>query len=391
MRLRTFLEEGAAVSADLCCWLATLLEHDLLPPVPRTGSGAAGEILPLAHAWGHLAGVGPLADAAAALSPPRLGPKEGIALLAGVPIATATALLRAADARRLLLQWTVAAAATIVLGEAPRDPYDAAVARGDAELAHVLTRLRSLAGPPAQPRHLQAPVSFRVVGPVLAHLAREADRLAATGERGLVAVGDSPAFLETATGLRFVGTAGFHGLAEAAAFDGLRTAVVHAAAVAAARIHRMLESPVTGLPAQLSADPGPQAGLTPVHKRAVAAVHEVAGWPATPVAPAETSSGQEDVQTFALVAAERLRLALEAAEQVLACELLTAHQARQLAPDRLDGAPDGLVALLDEVAKVLPPGVADRPWGEDIEQLLTLLRSGWAAPHPVPGAGHAGG
>jgi hypothetical protein len=41
------------------------------------------------------------------------------------------------------------------------------------------------------------------------------------------------------------------------------------------------------------------------------------------------------------------------------------------------------VVLLDEVAKVLPPGVADRPWGEDVEQLLALLRSGWAQPEPA--------
>ena len=64
----------------------------------------------------------------------------------------------------------------------------------------------------------------------------------------------------------------------------------------------------------------------------------MAGWPATYVSPIETSNGQEDVQTFALEAAERLRLALDAAEQVLACELLALHQARLLAPDRMAAA-----------------------------------------------------
>jgi histidine ammonia-lyase len=158
--------------------------------------------------------------------------------------------------------------------------------------------------------------------------------------------------------------------------------VVHAAAVGAARLHRLLDPGVTGLPAQLSADPGPQAGLTPVHKRAVAVVHEVAGWPATHVSPMETSNGQEDVQTFALEAAERLRLALDAAEQVLACELLAVHQARLLAPERMVAARGDLPALLDQVADVLPPGVEDRPWGEDVERLRALLRSGWAPSSP---------
>jgi histidine ammonia-lyase len=394
VRLRTFLAGDAAVSADLCSWLATMLTNDVVPAVPRTGSGAAGEILPLAHAWGHLAGGGRVLDADGAavpaaavverLSPPRLGPKEGIALLAGVPTATALAVLRAADVDRLITQTTAVAAAGIVLVGVSRDPYLPAVARGDDELAESLTRLREYVGALRAPQHLQAPVSFRVAGPVLAHLRREVARLHRVADRALGAVTDSPAYLPTEDGERFVGTSGFHGLDQAAAFDSVRAAVVHAAAVGTARLHRLLDPDVTGLPAQLSADPGPQAGLSPVHKRAVAVVHDVAGWPATHVSPVETSNGQEDVQTFALEAADRLRLALDAAEQVLACELLALHQARQLAPERMAASGGGLTALLDEVAAVLPPGVDDRPWGEDVERLRELLRSGWALDRSSP-------
>ncbi|GAA4707152.1 aromatic amino acid lyase [Nocardioides conyzicola] len=377
VRLRMFLAGDAAVSAGLCSWLVTLLDHDALPDVPRTGSGAAGEILPLAHAWGHLAGVGRPLDTGGA-EPPRLGPKEGIALLAGVPTATALAALRGTDLDRLVAQTTVVAAAGIVLLGASRDPYLPAVARGDAELAAVLAGLGEYVGPLAEPRHLQAPVSVRVAGPVLAHLRREEARLGDVVDRALAAVADSPAYLSTEDGERFVGTPSFHGLDHAAGFDAARAAVVHAAAVGAARLHRLLDPAVTGLPAQLSADPGPQAGLTPVHKRAVAVVHEVAGWPATHVSPMETSNGQEDVQTFALEAAERLRLALEAAETVLACELLALHQARLLAPERMGAARGDLSLLLDQVSEVLPAGIEDRPWGEDVERLRELLRSGWA-------------
>lgn len=385
VRLRTFLQGDAGVSAGLCAHLADLLNHDLVPSVPRTGSGAAGEILPLAHAWGHLAGVGPFAgvlEGLDGLEVPRLGAKEGIALLAGVPTATALALLRARDLERLVRQSIVVAAAQVVLLQVSRDPYDAAVARGDDDLAVVLARVRELAGPArTPPRHLQAPVSFRVVGPVLAHLVREARRLHETAERQLSTVTDSPAYLPGGGpdgGSRFLGTAGFHGLDLATGMDATRSGVVHAAGCGAARLHRMLDPAVSGLAAQLSADPGPQAGLTPVHKRVVAAVHDVAGWTASTGFPAETSDGQEDVQTFALEAAERLRLALDAAGTVLAGELLAVHQVRTLAPERLDGAHPLLVALLDEVAAVLPAGVADRPWGEDVEALRELLGRGWS-------------
>ena len=388
VRLRTFLEGDAAVSAELCAWLATLLEHDIVPAVPRTGSGSAGEILPLAHAWGHLAGVGRLlerdssaVDAAGALSrlsPPRLGPKEGLALLSGVPTATALAVLRASDLERLVVQWTAVAAGEIALTGSIRDPYRPEVARADPDLAAVLRELMTLAGGEDAPRHLQAPVSLRVVGPVLAHLRRSGASLLAVADRVLGAVTDSPAYLQTAHGPSFVGTAGFHGLDLAAALDAARAASVHAAAVGAARIHRMLDPRITGLPAQLSAEPGPQAGLAPVHKRAVAVVHAVAGWPATTAFPMETSGGQEDVQTFALEAADQLSRAIDAAEQVLACELLAVHQAGQLDPSRAQQLPRPLRELLEQVADVLPRGVVDRPWGEDVERLRRLLRDGWA-------------
>ncbi len=57
-RLRTFLSGDAGVSVELCDWLVEQLDGGVVAAVPRTGSGGAGEIIPLAHAWGQLAGVG---------------------------------------------------------------------------------------------------------------------------------------------------------------------------------------------------------------------------------------------------------------------------------------------------------------------------------------------
>ena len=342
-RLRTFLSGDAGVSVELCDWLVEQLDGGVVAAVPRTGSGGAGEIIPLAHAWGQLAGVGRVlgADGRAGPAPaptpgqPRLGPKEGIALLAGVPVATGLAALRTAETRTLVRQWSLVAAAEIALVGASRDPYSAATARGDSVLEAVLATVRDHAGHEPAPRHVQAPVSYRVVGPVLAHLLRATAALEEAAQRALCGVTDSPAYLATEEGHRFVGTAGFHGLDLAAGADALRLAVVHAAEVGTARLHRLLDPRTSGLPAQLSAEPGPQAGLVVVHKRAVAAVHAASGWGATPIGTTETSLGQEDVQTYGLEAADRLRVAVDAARQVVAAELLAVHQAGLLAPDRL--------------------------------------------------------
>jgi histidine ammonia-lyase len=263
-----------------------------------------------------------------------------------------------------------AAGLSIIAAGASRDPYDQACARGDDILAGVLGRLRALAGAGPPRAALQAPVSFRVAGPVLTQVLRARAALMAATQRALAGVTDSPAFLDG----RFVGTAGFHGIDLAAHCDQLTAALAHACEVSAARLHRLLDSRVTGLPAQLAAAPGPDTGLVTVHKRAAGEIHAMRRLAvATPVGLIETSGGQEDVQSFAWEAAEALRAALRHARVVTACELLAGWQAIALAGGP---APPGSRAVLGWLADVIEPVRGDRPFGEDIERIA-------AAPWPA--------
>jgi histidine ammonia-lyase len=375
VRLRTFLSGDAGVSAALCQRLAEVLGAGLVPAVPRTGVGCAGEIVPLAHAFGPLCGIGRVLGPDGGTRPASgalrehglpafsLGPREGHALLAGVPGATALGIQRLADARALAARMEAAAALSIVAASASRDPYRAECGRGDPLLGQVLGRLRQYIGEPAGPTALQAPVSFRVAGPVFAQLLRAGNGLAGAIGRALSGVTDSPAFL----GGTFVGTAGFHGLDLAAHCDQLTAAAAHAAEVSAARIHRLLDTRVTGLPPQLAARPGPDTGLVTVHKRAAGEVHALRrlALPST-VGLIETSGGQEDVQSFGWEAAESLRLAIRHGHAVTSCELLTAYRAVTLSPHPV---PPGCRALLDSLTDVIGPIEGDRPFGEDIERL----------------------
>ena len=384
-RLLTFLTGDAAVSGALCQRLADFLNHGIVPAVPRTGAGSAGEIMPLAHAFGPVAGLGrvlgpdggarPAREALRnrGLSEFRLGPKEGIALIQGIPGATGLCALRLGEAAALGSLMEAAAALSIAAARAPRDPYRAACARGDDVLAAVLGRLRAAAGEEPSPRSLQAPVSFRVAGPVLTQVARAAAALEAAVRRALTGVTDSPAWLDG----RFTGTAGFHGIDLSAQCDQLTAAFCHAAEVAAARIHRLMDPAVTGLPAQLAREPGPQAGLAPVHKRAAGEVHALRGLAATTAAGLiETSGGQEDAQSFGWEAAEKLRAALRHAHAVTACELLAGYQAAALSGRP---PPPGGRALLDWLAGIIGPIEGDRTFGEDIEH---VIGAGWP---PTPG------
>jgi histidine ammonia-lyase len=409
VRLRTFLSGDAGVSAALCQRLADLLAAGIVPAVPAQAAGSAGEIVPLAHAFGPLAGVGavlagagpaggaqtiPAAAALAqhGLAPFELGPKEGIALLEGVPGATALSLLGGREAATVTAMLEAAAGLSIAVTGAPRDPYLAGCARADDVLGAVLARLRAALGPAGPPpRMLQAPVSFRVAGPVLATLVRARDALGGAVQRALAGVTDSPAFLDG----HFVGTGGFHGIDLAAACDHLTAVLAHAAEVSAARTHRLLDPRVTGLSAQLAPRPGPDAGLVTVHKRAAGEVHALRRL-AVPSAlgTIETSGGQEDVQSFAWGAAQALRAGLRHARLVAACELLTAWQAAALrgwagetgAGETGAGetGAGGARELVRRVSALVAPIDADRPLGPDIEQ---LAGGGWLA---GPGQGVGG-
>jgi histidine ammonia-lyase len=206
-------------------------------------------------------------------------------------------------------------------------------------------------------------VSFRVAGPALAQVTRAARGLDEAVARALGGVTDSPAFLDG----RFVGTAGFHGIDLAAHCDQLTASIAHAAEVSATRTHRLLDPRVTGLAAQLAPRPGPDAGLVAVHKRAAGEVHALRRLtvPAA-IGTIETSTGQEDVQSFAWAAATGLGAALRHARAVAGCELLTAFQAATLAGGPWQGPCGDLLAA---VAGLVAPIDADRPFGLDIQVL----------------------
>ena len=380
-RLRSLLNDDSGVSSQLCRQIVALINADVLPAVPRTGSGSAGEIIGLAHLASPLTGNGEILDAAGSAAPAEaflaaaglpayeLGPKEGIALIEGVPVTTALAILYGHRARTALQQSTVVLAAELALTHAARDSLDPAVHRGDEVLNRVAAQLLEMAGPEQRPQALQPPVSFRVSPQILAHLDRSLSQLDLAVTRALDAVSDSPAFVDG----RFVGTAGFGGY-DLAAFLHLATvAVLSAAESGAARLHRLLDPRVSGLNPQLSAEPGPHTGLTPVHKRAVGVVHALRrlALPATS-GTVETSGGQEDAQSFSLEAADALRLAVAGLHEVVACERLAVHQMQVLgAQPPADAGPE-VSGLLAALAQALPDTAYDRPWGRDLSMLLSL-------------------
>jgi histidine ammonia-lyase len=61
-RIAGFLSGYAAVSPELCAFIADRLNDGLVPAIPRSGAGSAGEIIPLSHAFQTFLGAGQVLD-----------------------------------------------------------------------------------------------------------------------------------------------------------------------------------------------------------------------------------------------------------------------------------------------------------------------------------------
>ncbi len=395
VRLVNFLSGYAGVSPELCQFVVDRLNDGFTPAIPRTGMGAAGEVIPLSHAFQTFLGVGSVIgsggtihDAASALArrgaaPYEPAPKEGISLLAGAPGAVAVSVARRRAAITLSRQLMFGAACSIHAIHAPLSVYGEEVGKlaNDSVLSDILSRMRALLrGSTSSGRSvLQAPVSFRVIPQTLAHVERTVSRFTEDIELALGAVSDSPAFVDG----RFVSTGGFHEVELAAGMDTCASALIRAAELSAQRIHRLLDSRFSGLPDQLAATHG--AGLIVVHKRVVGVVNELRRLAApASLGLADTSLGQEDAMTFAFETAEKLRRVESLVRDVIACELLVVRQAWAI---RGEPMPEGLRGVAQAITDAVDPINEDRPLGSDITRLIGMLERGEFAMNVEVGGG----
>ena len=398
LRLTGFLSGHAGVTAELCGFLAERLNDGWYPVVPGGPSGAAGEIVPLAHLFRTLVGDGfalidgqvvPAASAFAArgIAPYELAAKEGIALINGAPLAPALAVPLALRARALLDHATLAGALAVALTRATARPYVPRVGRlkGDPGQEAVHRRLTALLGEGALRQEAgQAPVSLRVIPQVHGAAADQLGHLDGQLERELRAVTDSPVFLPAAGDepAGMYSTGNFHAQALTLLLDAVAIAFTQVLNLVEKRLHRLLDARFSGLPDQLAPDPGRQSGVVILHKQVIglAAQARMLAAPAT-IHAADASAGQEDIQAHTMLAARQLGGVLEALELALAHELVALRQARYLTGAPLPEPLERAVAL---VAGVVPEVAEDRALAGDVERARELVASGRLVPEAPP-------
>ena len=375
--------------------LVHMLNADVLPVVPERGSvGASGDLAPLAHVALCAVGEGdatwhgqrmPAARALqlAGIAPLQLEAKEGLALLNGTQAMAAVgalALLRAEMVARVAdvagamtleaLRGTPVAFDARIVAARPHPGQQQAAEHLRALLSESQIRLSHLENDP----RVQDAYSLRCMPQVHGAVrdALEHARRAVETETGSAT--DNPLVFVEAEEVLSGGN--FHGAPLALAFDYAAMALVHLAAMSERRIERLVNPDLNeGLPPFLTRTPGLSSGFMIAHVVAVELLNEMKllAHPAS-ADNVPTSANKEDHVSMGMTAANKLRKAVELAEQIVAIELLVAAEGVEFrAPLRPGkGVERAHRAVRQRVARL----EADRSLSADIQALAEGIRRG---------------
>ena len=377
-----FAKGAAGVRPELAEMMIGALNRSLVPAVRSLGSVGQADL-------------GPMADLAEGLLNETgfvLAAGEGLALVNNNAFATGGAALAELAAERLLGEADVAAALDLegfagnlsilhpVVTEVRPHPGTVATIR----------RLRALlAGSslhePGSARNLQDPLTFRSIPQILG-AARDALGYARTTiETELNSAGCNPTVVLAERRLVSVGNLDI--VPVAAALDFARIALATVVTCAAERTVKLLQSPLSGLPAGLAAEPDTGEEALAEFGGAVQAIAAEARLLAHPVSFEVVSSGKaegiEDRTTMAPLAARRLADMANLGARVISLELLVAAQAVDLRrPARLGEGTGRALRLVRELAGFTARGQAPPA---DLEPLVDAVRAGSFARAALPG------
>ncbi len=323
--------------------LLDLYNLNILPVIYQQGSlGASGDLAPLSHMSLPLIGEGEVWQngqivsalsvlQANNLSPVKLGPKEGLALINGTQFMLAYGIWCQIQADSILHHSSLIAACSIESFNAriePFLPHTHRIRKQNGQIA-VAEQIKSLLEnsdmiKAAKPR-VQDPYSFRCIPQV--HGA-SLDALTYTKgifENELNAVTDNPNIFPDDD--MVISGGNFHGQTLALSLDFAAMALAELASISERRIYKLI-SGEAGLPPFLANNPGLESGFMIAQYTAAGIVsqNKQLCTPAS-VDSIVSSNGQEDHVSMGANAATKLYRVMDNVQQVLAIEMLLASKA----------------------------------------------------------------
>ncbi len=391
LKLASLLQGFSGVSTQLVRFLEALINKGLYPCVPAQGSvGASGDLAPLAHlslavlAQGQIRRRGEILPAAEALAqegltPPTLGPKEGLALLNGTQVSTALALAGLFELETVFAAAMVSGTLSLDALQGSDAPFDPRIHHvrghdGQARVAQVYRAL--LAGSQIRESHrtctrVQDPYSLRcqpqVMGACLDLMTQQAGTLVTEAN----AVTDNPLiFPDTA---EVLSGGNFHAEPVAFAADVLALACAEVGSITERRVALLVDPKMSGLPAFLTPESGVNSGfmMAQVTAAALVAENRMLCHPAS-VDSIPTSANQEDHVSMATHGARRLLTMTANALNIVAIEFLAACQGIDLrAPLKTSAL---LKAPYEALRLKVPFASSDRLLALDIEEAALVIR-----------------
>jgi len=397
-RLASLSKGYSGVSLDLLEQIARLLDAGLLPLIPSEGSvGASGDLTPLSYLAAVLCGErevwrdGETVPAAQALAeagitPLRLRPKEGLAIMNGTAVMTALACLaydRAEYLMRLCTRITAMASFTLD-GNAHHFNEVLFSVKPHGGMQQVAAWLRSDLPTELLERNgkrLQDRYSIRCAPHVIGVLADALPFFRTSIENELNSANDNP--IIDPDGETVLHGGHFYGGHIAFAMDGMKNAVANLADLMDRQMALMVDTRYNhGLPSNLSGATGPRAAINHGLK---ALQISVSAWtaealkltmPASVFSRSTECHNQDKVSMGTIAARDCLRV-LELVEQCAAALLVTVRQGVHLrCRENPDMAPQAALAqmqqlLADDIAVV----AEDRRLDPELRMLVQRIRN----------------
>lgn len=365
------------------------IEKDVIPLVPEKGSvGASGDLAPLAHLFLPLIGLGECYHKGVRkstdtilkeenLSPLRLGPKEGLALINGTQFILSYAVTALQRMHNCLEAADIIGAMSLEALTGTKAPFDERLHalrpyEGNKMVAHRLRLL--LEGSEIMQSHIdcgrvQDPYSLRCMPQVHGASRNAWHHLKEMTEIELNAVTDNPVIFSADD---VVSGGNFHGQSLALPLDYACFAAAEVGNIADRRCYLLLEGK-WGLPVLLMRNVGLNSGFMIPQYTTAALVTEnkTLCFPASADS-IPTSLGQEDHVSMGSISGRKLLSIIDNLEYILAIELLTASQAIEF---RRPLKSSSILEFAHEyVRQFVSFAAEDRIFADDINKIRTVLR-----------------
>ena len=398
-RLTSLTRGYSGVSWNLLDLLVELLNRNILPVIPQEGSvGASGDLTPLSYVAGTLIGErdtyykGEIVSAAIAfeqeqLTPIKLRPKEGLAIMNGTAVMTAlacTAYKRAEYAAKLMARITALSSLALKGNSNHFDDilFSVKPHPGQNRIAKWIQTDLNHHEHPRNSHRLQDRYSIRCAPHVIGVLADSLPWLRSMIENELNSANDNP--IIDGIGEHILHGGHFYGGHIAMAMDSMKNCVANLADLADRQIATLVDTKMNhGLPPNLTAAQGSRRHINHGFK---AIQIGCSAWtaealkltmPASVFSRSTECHNQDKVSMGTIAARDCLRI-LQLTEQVLAATLLAAVQGIRIRIIAKELCRDSLTAdvrvMVDDISSFFELLEEDRPTDLLLRQTIQYIQ-----------------